>query len=55
VAAAQDFSQAEPVEAEAGLRIAMHVWLFNYWIAGHASEGQYRLGQLLARVREPNI
>jgi DNA-binding NarL/FixJ family response regulator len=55
VAAAQDFCQAEPVEAEAGLRIAMHVWLFYYWIAGHASEGQYRLGQLLARVCEPTI
>ena len=27
VAAAQDFCQAEPGEAEAGLRIALHVWL----------------------------
>jgi non-specific serine/threonine protein kinase len=55
VAAAQDFCQAEQGEAEAGLRIALHVWLFYYWIAGHASEGQYRLGQLLARVREPTV
>jgi DNA-binding CsgD family transcriptional regulator len=55
VQAAQDFCQAEPGEAEAGLRIAMHVWLFYYWIAGHASEGQYRVGQVLARAREPTV
>jgi predicted ATPase/DNA-binding CsgD family transcriptional regulator len=53
VQAAQDFCQAEPGEAEAGLRIAMHVWLFYYWNAGHVSEGRYRLGQVLARAREP--
>ena len=53
VQAAQDFCQAEPGEAEAGLRIAMHVWLFYYWIAGYVSEGRYRLGQALARADEP--
>ena len=31
VQAAQDFCQTEPGEAEAGLRIAMHVWLFYYF------------------------
>ena len=55
VAAAQDFCQAEPGEAEAGLRIAMHVWLFYYWIAGHFSECRYRLGQVLARAGEPTV
>ena len=55
VAAAQDFCQAEPGEAEAGLRIALHVWLFYYWSAGHVSEGRYRLSQALARAREPNV
>jgi non-specific serine/threonine protein kinase len=55
VAAAQDFCQAEPGEAEAGLRIAMHVWVFYYWGAGHVSEGGYRLGQLLALAREPTV
>ena len=53
VQAAQDFCQAEPGEAEAGLRIALHVWLFYYWIAGYVSEGRYRLGQALARADEP--
>jgi len=53
VNAAQDFCQAEPGEDEAGLRIALHVWLFYYWNAGHVSEGRYRLGQALARAREP--
>jgi non-specific serine/threonine protein kinase len=53
--AAQDFCQAEPGEAEAGLRIALHVWLFYYWSAGHVSEGRYRLGQALARAREPSV
>ena len=53
--AAQDFCQAEPGEAEAGLRIAMHVWLFYYWIAGHVSEGRYRLGQALAQAGEPTV
>ena len=53
VRAAQDFCQAEPGEAEAGLRIAVHVWFFYYWIAGYVSEGRYRLGQALARTREP--
>jgi predicted ATPase/DNA-binding CsgD family transcriptional regulator len=55
VAAAQDFCQAEPGEAEAGLRIALHVWLFYYWNAGRVSEGRYRLGQALARAREPTV
>ena len=55
VQAAQDFCQAEPGEAEAGLRIALHVWLFYYWIAGHVSEGRYRLGQVLARAGEPTV
>jgi predicted ATPase/DNA-binding CsgD family transcriptional regulator len=55
VRAAQDFYQTEPGEAEAGLRIAMHVWLFYYWIAGHVSEGRYRLGQALARFGEPTV
>jgi DNA-binding CsgD family transcriptional regulator len=52
---AQDFCQAEPGEAEAGLRIALHVWFFYYWSAGHTSEGRYRLGQALARAREPTV
>ena len=55
VQAAQDFCQAEPGEAEAGLRIALHVWLFYYWNAGHVSEGRYRLGQVLARAGEPAV
>ena len=55
VQAAQDFCQAEPGEAEAGLRIALHVWLFYYWNAGHVSEGRYRLGQALARADEPTM
>src|SRR5215470_13659389 len=55
VAAAQDFCQAEPGEAEAGLRIALHVWPFYYWGAGHVSEGRYRLGQVLARAHEPTV
>ena len=53
VQAAQDFCQNEPGEAEAGLRITLHVWLLYYWNAGHVSEGRYRLGQVLARAREP--
>jgi non-specific serine/threonine protein kinase len=52
---AQEFCQAEPGEAEAGLRIVMYVWTLYYWNAGHVSEGRYRLGQLLARAREPTI
>jgi predicted ATPase/DNA-binding CsgD family transcriptional regulator len=55
VAAAQDFCQAEPGEAEAGLRIASHVWLFYYWDPGHVSEGRYRLGQVLAQAAEPTV
>ena len=55
VAATQDFCQNEPGEAEAGLRIALHVWLLYYWNAGHVSEGRYRLGQVLARACEPTI
>ena len=55
VQAAQDFCQAEPGEAEAGLRIALHVWLFYYWSAGHVSEGRYRLGQVLAQAGEPTV
>ena len=55
VAAAQDFCQAEPGEAEAGLRIALHVWPLYYWGAGHVSEGRYRLGQVLARAGGPTV
>src|SRR5215831_13118285 len=55
VAAAQDFCQAEPGEAEAGLRIALHVWFFQCWIAGFVSEGRYRLSQVLARAPEPTV
>jgi non-specific serine/threonine protein kinase len=55
VKAAQDFCQAEPGEAEAGLRIAMHVWTFYYRNAGYLSEGRYRVGQALARAREPTV
>ena len=55
VRAAQDFCQTEPGEAEAGLRIAMHVWLLYYWNAGHVSEGRYRLAQALARATEPTV
>jgi predicted ATPase/DNA-binding CsgD family transcriptional regulator len=55
VRAAQDFCQAEPGEAEAGLRIAMHVWLFYYFDGGYVSEGRYRLGHALARSREPTV
>ena len=55
VNAAQDFCQAEPDEDEAGLRIALHVWPFYYWLAGHVSEGRYRLGQVLARAGEPTV
>jgi predicted ATPase len=53
VQAAQDFCQTEPGEAEAGLRIAVHVWFFFCWISGYVSEGQYRLGHVLAQAREP--
>ena len=52
--AAQDFCQAEPGEAEAGLRIALCVGRFYYWDAGHISEGRYRLGQALARPSPPS-
>ena len=55
VLAAQDFCQAEPGEAEAGLRIALNVQRFYYWSAGHVSEGRYWLGQLLARAGEPTV
>ena len=55
VRAAQDFCQAEPGEAEAGLRIALYVWRFFYWDAGHISEGRYWLGQALARAAEPTV
>jgi len=55
VQAAQDFCQAEPGEAEAGLRIALHVWPLYYWNAGHVSEGRYRLGRVLARAGEPTV
>ena len=53
--AAQDFCQAEPGKAEAGLRVALYVWTFYYRAAGYVSEGRYRLGQALARVREPTV
>jgi non-specific serine/threonine protein kinase len=55
VQAAQDFCQAEPGEAEAGLRIALHVWSFYYWNSGQVGEGRYRLSQLLARVPESTV
>jgi predicted ATPase/DNA-binding CsgD family transcriptional regulator len=55
VQAAQDFCQTEPGEAEAGLRIAMHVWFFHCWIAGYVSEGRYRLRQVLDRAPEPTV
>jgi non-specific serine/threonine protein kinase len=55
VRAAQDFCQTEPGEAEAGLRIAMHVWLFYYRNAGYLSEGRYRVGRALAQAREPTV
>jgi predicted ATPase/DNA-binding CsgD family transcriptional regulator len=55
VQAAQDFCQTEPGEAEAGLRIAMHVWFFFCWVSGHVSEGRYRLGEVLARACEPTV
>ncbi|HEY3958612.1 MAG TPA: LuxR C-terminal-related transcriptional regulator [Streptosporangiaceae bacterium] len=55
VQAAQDFCQSEPGEAEAGLRIAVHVWFFFCWISGYVSEGQYRLGQVLDRASEPTV
>jgi non-specific serine/threonine protein kinase len=55
VQAAQDFCQNEPGEAEAGLRIAVHVWFFFCWISGYVSEGQYRLAQVLALAREPTV
>jgi non-specific serine/threonine protein kinase len=55
VRAAQDFCQTEPGEAEAGLRIAMHVWFFHCWIAGYVSEGRYRLGKVLDRAPEPTV
>jgi predicted ATPase len=55
VRAAQDFCQDEPGQAEAGLRIALHVWPYYYWSAGQVSEGRYRLGQALAGDREPTV
>jgi non-specific serine/threonine protein kinase len=55
VQVAQDFCQAEPGEAEAGLRMAMHVWFFYCWIAGYVGEGRSRLSRLLARAREPTV
>ena len=55
VQAAQNFCQTEPGEAEAGLRIAVHVWFFFCWISGYVSEGEYQLGQVLALVREPTV
>jgi non-specific serine/threonine protein kinase len=55
VQAAQDFCQTEPGEAEAGLRIAVHVWFFFCWMSGYVSEGQYRLGQVLPLARQPTV
>jgi predicted ATPase/DNA-binding NarL/FixJ family response regulator len=55
VRAAQDFCQAELAEAEAGLRLALYVWIFYYWNAGYVSEGRYRLSQALAWAREPTV
>ena len=55
VQAAQDFCQAEPGEAEAGLRIAVHAWFFYSWIAGYVSEGRSRLARLLALARAHRV
>src|SRR5262249_13058114 len=55
VQAAQDFCQAEPGGAEAGPRIALHVWPNYYWVAGRVSEGRYRLGQVLSQAGEPTV
>ena len=56
VRAAQDFCQAEPGEAEAGLRMAIHGWFYHYDGAeGHVSEGRYRLGHALAAARAPTV
>jgi predicted ATPase/DNA-binding CsgD family transcriptional regulator len=57
VRVAQDFCLAEPGEAEAqaGLRIALHVWRFYYWDAGYISEGRHQLGQALAQAGEPTV
>jgi predicted ATPase/DNA-binding NarL/FixJ family response regulator len=55
VQVAQDFCQNEPAEAEAGLRVAMHIWPYYYWNAGHVGEGRYRLSQLLAATAEPTV
>ena len=53
--AAVEFCLTEPAEADPCLRLALHVWLFYYWSAGHVSEGRYRLGQVLARAGEPTV
>ena len=54
--AAQDFCQAEPGEAEAGLRMAIHGWFYYYDGAeGHISEARYRLGHALAEARAPTV
>jgi predicted ATPase/DNA-binding CsgD family transcriptional regulator len=52
---AQDFCQNEPGEAEAGLRVAMHIWPYYYWNDGYIGEGRYRLSQLLAAMAEPTV
>jgi len=49
--AAQDFCLLTG-EAEAALRIALHVWRFYYWDAGYVEEGRYQVGQALARAQE---
>src|SRR5215469_1928785 len=55
VQVAQDFCQNEPGEAEAGLRVAMHIWPYYYWNEGYVGEGRHRLGQLLAATTEPTV
>ncbi len=55
VRVAQDFCQNEPGEAEAGLRMAMHVWPYYYWNYGYITEGRCRLGQLLAATTAPTV
>jgi hypothetical protein len=47
--------QNEPGEAEAALRITMHIWPHYCWSTGYVSEGRYRLGQALARTGEPTV
>ena len=54
VQAAQDFCQAEPGEAEAGLRIALHVWLFYYWIGGMSARAGTGSARCWPRLASPS-